>query len=165
MTQPQPQQPDRTLSTPYSPSTLYRPLALPPDQQPDEPGEYYAARLVCWLLQPDHHTVTLSDAQLERAQYGLTDALSHRSVLQQESTPACVYDRLEALRRDLQATIVRRATLVSTDQTIALQTDSQPAGRGGVDDHRDGGTRVPVHPTAPRFPPAGQARPIVEIRF
>lgn len=124
-------------------TTTYPRLPEPPAQVDGEPAEYYGARLIAWCLATDT-TATLSDAQLERAHYACTDALARRAVLGEQSTPACVYDRFETLRRTLYAVLEARAT------ERAAHAPDVPV--------------PPVHVDRPNLGPMARLQPIVSPR-
>ena len=124
---------------------------IPPAQEPDEPATHYGSRLVVWLIAQDPAIGYLDDAQAERAHQATTEALTHRSVIDDQPTPACVYDRLEQLRRDLASSIRRRADdraaalaqLTETPQSVYPTAGTQP-GKGS-----------PLTPPPPPLPPVG----------
>ena len=121
----------------------------PPAQQPSEPIEYYGSRLVVWLLE-GHDPVTCSDAQLARAVWSTTAALAQRSTIVDVLTPVCVYDRLEAVRRGLQAAIDRRGRGEAPAIVVSPTGPPPPT--------TDGGHYAKLRPRVPGLSPVGVAR-------
>ncbi len=142
-------------------------------------------RLVLQFVLEHSVTATLSLDDCDRGHYAATEALSRRNVVADETTPACVFDRLENARTELRRAAERRRQHVAdvlarfgfTDVADAESVDSQrstPASATAqldasevaalrallkhLDDGTQGGTRVPVNPRPPTQPPAQGAQ-------
>ena len=134
----------------------YPTLPSPPDRADGEPWSFYGARLIVWLLADDRNRpIMLSDEQLDRTHGACTAALAYRVTIgtgaDRQSTPATVYDRLETLRMDLGAMIVRRARIDGTPAPEIKVPACAPA-------PEDSGRRVPLIPRIPSLAPMGGAR-------
>jgi hypothetical protein len=156
---------------------MYPRLPTPPSQETGELADHYGGRLVTWLLgQTALITATLDDRQVRRAHIAVTVALAQRIVLgvngDRQETPATVYDRLEACRRILRATLQGRG-LTEYGELPASSPEPRAGAPGNPADDASGGgggSKVPRTPIAPRFPPSnGRVVPAgagkVQIQF
>lgn len=132
---------------------MYPPLPTIEPKRPDEPIAYYGSRIVTFLLRTTV-TATLSDDDLELADYAIGHALSGRITIGDTTTPIAVYDRLEDMRRMVAIAVRARKTEQPTDVTQGPETVPT----------KDGSSTV-LRPIAPiRRPPSG-AMATVDISF
>ena len=139
---------------------IYPRLPDPPARQHGEGGTLYGYRLLAYLLASDTDlSVCLSDDQLDSATAGTTHALTMRHPIASagsdpSQTPVCVYDRLESVRRAIQATRDRRAK-VRAAELARLELAFVPP-----DSHPSGGRLTPLQPVPPSLPPADVRQPV-----
>lgn len=127
-------------------------FSAPRAQTPAELPATYAAYLALQALiyVPEHggiYTANLTDAQLESTAIGLNAALTGRSILDDETTPATVYNRLAQVLRDVR--LFQAGRIAYRAQVIA---DATPKSPGIADTHPTlgSGHTIPVPPPAPR---------------
>lgn len=92
---------------------MYPPLPTLDPRGTDEGTASYGARVLTFLIRTGV-TATLTDADLELAEYACNRALSTRVLVgppeARESTPTAVYDTIEDVRRTVCAMLKGRAT-------------------------------------------------------